>query len=166
MSWPKVAVILPIFILVAETDPCIHTCKTLLSASRFSSPSIYTLFSKHTLSDEETVAIVQKALKYGSLKQWNSVNGIMGSGKTCLLFRIKLPGEYTSTGVIGNSFQGLMHCIEKVASFEHLANPSVPDSSSCYRNARSQCSSPGKKVLWNAGLWAQSATLREDACFL
>ena len=83
------------------------------------------------MSDEEALAIVQKALKSGSLKQRNTVTtvtGIMGSGKTCLLcrlFRIKLPDEYTSTGVTGNSFRGLMHRIAKVGSFELLTNEQI-----------------------------------------
>ena len=83
------------------------------------------------MSDEEALAIVQKALKSGSLKQRNTVTtvtGIMGSGKTCLLcrlFRIKLPDEYTSTGVTGNSFRGLMRRIAKVGSFELLTNEQI-----------------------------------------
>ena len=83
------------------------------------------------MSDEEALAIVQKALKSGSLKQRNTVTtvtGIMGSGKTCLLcrlFRIKLPDEYTSTGVTGNSFRGLMRRIAKVGSFELLTHEQI-----------------------------------------
>ena len=83
------------------------------------------------MSDEEALAIVQKALKSGSLKQRNTVTtvtGIMGSGKTCLLcrlFRIKLPDDYTSTGVTGNSFRGLMRRIAKVGSFELLTNEQI-----------------------------------------
>ena len=80
------------------------------------------------MSDEEALAIVQKALKSGSLKQRNTVTtvtGIMGSGKTCLLcrlFQIKLPDEYTSTGV---TFRGLMRRIAKVGSFELLTNEQI-----------------------------------------
>ena len=83
------------------------------------------------MSDDEALAIVQKALKSGSLKQRNTVTtvtGIMGSGKTCLLhrlFRLKLPDEYTSTGVTGYSFRGLMRRIAKVGSFELLTNEKI-----------------------------------------
>ena len=78
------------------------------------------------MTDEEAVAIVEKALESGSLKQRNAitvVTGIMGSGKTWLLsrlFRIKPPDLYTSTGVTKKSFRGLMHRIAKIGSFELL----------------------------------------------
>ena len=78
------------------------------------------------MTDEEAVAIVQKALESGSLKQRNAVTvvtGIMGSGKTWLLsrlFRIKPPDLYTSTGVAEKSFRGLMRRIAHIRSFDLL----------------------------------------------
>ena len=78
------------------------------------------------MTDEEALAIVEKALESGSLKQRNAVTvvtGIMGSGKTWLLsrlFRIKPPDLYTSTGVAEKSFRGLMRRIAKIGSFELL----------------------------------------------
>ena len=78
------------------------------------------------MRDEEALAIVEKALESGSLKQRNSVTvvtGIMGSGKTWLLsrlFRIKPPDLYTSTGVAEKSFRGLMRRIADISSFDLL----------------------------------------------
>ena len=78
------------------------------------------------MTDEEALAIVEKALESGSLKQRNAitvVTGIMGSGKTWLLsrlFRIQPPDLYTSTGVAEKSFRGLMRRIAKIGSFELL----------------------------------------------
>ena len=78
------------------------------------------------MTDEEALAIVQKALESGSLKQRNVVTvvtGIMGSGKTWLLsrlFRIKPPDLYTSTGVAEKSFRGLMRRIAHINSFDLL----------------------------------------------
>ena len=78
------------------------------------------------MTDEEALAIVEKALESGSLKQRNAVTvvtGIMGSGKTWLLsrlFRIKPPDLYTSTGVAEKSFRGLMRHIADSSSFDLL----------------------------------------------
>ena len=78
------------------------------------------------MTDEEALAIVEKALESGSLKQRNAVTvvtGIMGSGKTWLLsrlFRIKPPDLYTSTGVAEKSFRGLMRRIADISSFDLL----------------------------------------------
>ena len=78
------------------------------------------------MTDEEALAIVEKALESGSLKQRNTVTvvtGIMGSGKTWLLsrlFRIKPPDLYTSTGVAEKSFRGLMRRIADISSFDLL----------------------------------------------
>ena len=79
-----------------------------------------------SVTDEEALAIVEKALESGSLKQRNAVTvvtGIMGSGKTWLLsrlFRIKPPDLYTSTGVAEKSFRGLMRRIADISSFDLL----------------------------------------------
>ena len=78
------------------------------------------------MTDEEALAIIEKALESGSLKQRNAVTvvtGIMGSGKTWLLsrlFRIKPPDLYTSTGVAEKSFRGLMRRIADISSFDLL----------------------------------------------
>ena len=78
------------------------------------------------MTDEEALAIVEKALESGSFKQRNAVTvvtGIMGSGKTWLLsrlFRIKPPDLYTSTGVAEKSFRGLMRRIAHISSFDLL----------------------------------------------
>ena len=78
------------------------------------------------MTDEEALAIVEKALESGSLKQRNAVTvvtGIMGSGKTWLLsrlFRIKPPDLYTSTGVAEKSFRSLMRRIADISSFDLL----------------------------------------------
>ena len=69
------------------------------------------------MSDEEAQAIVDQALKSGSIEQRNMVAvvvGIAGSGKTWLisrLFRVKPPDRYTSTGVAEQSLRGLIHQI-------------------------------------------------------
>ena len=79
-----------------------------------------------SVTDEEALAIVEKALESGSLKQRNAVTvvtGIMGSGKTWLLsrlFRMKPPDLYTSTGVAEKSFRGLMRRIADISSFDLL----------------------------------------------
>ena len=78
------------------------------------------------MTDEEALAIVEKALESGSLKQRNAVTvvtGIIGSGKIWLLsrlFRIKPPEHYTSTGVAEKSFRGLMRRIAHISSFDLL----------------------------------------------
>ena len=78
------------------------------------------------MADEEALAIVEKTLESGILKQRNAVTvvtGIMGSGKTWLLsrlFRIQPPDLYTSTGVAEKSFHGLMRRIADINSFDLL----------------------------------------------
>ena len=78
------------------------------------------------VTDEEPLALVEKALESGSLKQRNAVTvvtGIMGSGKMWLLsrlFRIKPPDLYTSTGVAEKSFRSLMRRIADISSFDLL----------------------------------------------
>ena len=79
------------------------------------------------MSDEEAQAILDKALKSGSIEQRNTlavVVGIAGSGKTSLisrLFREKPPDSYTSTGVAEQSLRGLMHHIAERMSWERLS---------------------------------------------
>ena len=79
------------------------------------------------MSDEEAQAIVDQALKSGSIEQRNMVAivvGIAGSGKTWLisrLFRVKPPERYTSTGVAEQSLRGLMHQIAMKKSWERLS---------------------------------------------
>ena len=83
------------------------------------------------MSDEEAQAIVNQALKSGSIKQRNTVAiivGIVGSGKTWLihrLFRISPPARYTSTGVAEKSFRGLMHRIANMDSWELLSQEDI-----------------------------------------
>ena len=78
------------------------------------------------MTDEEALAIIEKALESGSLKQRNAitvVTGIMGSGKTWLLsrlFRTKPPDLYTSTVVAEKSFRSLMRRIADISSFDLL----------------------------------------------
>ena len=79
------------------------------------------------MSDEEAQAIVDQALKSGSIEQRNTlavVVGIAGSGKTWLisrLFREKPPDRYTSTGVAEQSLRGLMHHTAERMSWERLS---------------------------------------------
>ena len=79
------------------------------------------------MSDEEAQAIVDQALKSGSIEQRNMVAvvvGIAGSGKTWLisrLFRVKPPDRYTSTGVAEQSLRGLIHQIAMKKSWERLS---------------------------------------------
>ena len=67
-----------------------------------------------TISDEEAKKIVEKAMESGYIKQRNTVaivTGIMGAGKSTLLKRLfqqKIPTSYTSTGVTGESYRGVM----------------------------------------------------------
>ena len=83
------------------------------------------------MSDEEAQAIVNQALKSGSIKQRNTVAiivGIVGSGKTWLihrLFRISPPARYTSTGVAEKSFRGLMHRIANMDSWKLLSQEDI-----------------------------------------
>ena len=83
------------------------------------------------MSDEEAQAIVDQALKSGSIKQRNTVAiivGIVGSGKTWLihrLFRISPPARYTSTGVAEKSFRGLMHRIANMDSWKLLSQEDI-----------------------------------------
>ena len=80
---------------------------------------------------EKTQAIVDQALKSGSLEQRNTVAvvvGIMGSGKTWLisrLFRIKPPERYTSTGIAEKAFRGLMRHIATMDSWKLLSQDEV-----------------------------------------
>ena len=83
------------------------------------------------MSDEEAQAIVDQALKSGSIKQRNTVAiivGIVGSGKTWLihrLFRISPPARYTSTGVAEKSFRGLLHRIANMDSWKLLSQEDI-----------------------------------------
>ena len=83
------------------------------------------------MSDEEVQAIVDQALKSGSIEQRNMlavVVGIAGSGKTsliCRLFREKLPDRYTSTGIAEQSLRGLMHHISTKKSWERLSSEEI-----------------------------------------
>ena len=96
-------------------------------------PSLHSVLLSPSVTDEEALTIVEKALESGSLKQRNAVTvvtGIMGSGKTWLLsrlFRIKPPGLYTSTGVAEESRRGLMRHIGNVRSFELLTPGQILD---------------------------------------
>ena len=83
------------------------------------------------MKDEELQAIVDQALKSGSIEQRNTlavVVGIARAGKTWLisrLFREKPPERYTSTGVAEQSLRGLMHHIAQRKSFERLSTEEI-----------------------------------------
>ena len=73
----------------------------------------------HILSDERAQQIIDEALQSGSLKQRNvTLTGLSGSGKTSFLSRLfhtQPPELYTSTGIVGQSFRGLLHQISNIS---------------------------------------------------
>ena len=80
------------------------------------------------MSEERAQKIVDQALKSGKcVKQKNTIAvivGIMGSGKTCLLYRLfhmDPPAQYVSTGIAEQSFRGLMHHIANVRSWKRFS---------------------------------------------
>ena len=79
-----------------------------------------------TISDEEARTIVQKAKQSGSLKQRNIVavvTGVMGAGKTSFLrrfFKKGIPDTYTSTGVTGEAYRGIMRHVANIRTLEYL----------------------------------------------
>ena len=66
-------------------------------------------------TDEDAQQRINEAMESGSLQQRNVVGvitGLMGSGKStllCRLFGMAPPDLYTSTGVVEQSFRGLLH---------------------------------------------------------
>ena len=78
------------------------------------------------MSDEEAKAIVQKAKESGILKQGNIVavvTGVMGAGKTCFLkrfFKKGIPDTYTSTGVMGKAYRGILRHVANIRTLEYL----------------------------------------------
>ena len=79
-----------------------------------------------TTSDEEARAIVQKAKESGIIKQRDIVavvTGVMGAGKTCFLkrfFKKGIPDTYTSTGVTGEAYRGIMRHVANFRTLEYL----------------------------------------------
>ena len=80
------------------------------------------------ISDERAQEIIDKALEKSSLEERNVVaviTGLMGAGKTWLLSRLfhKPPPEcYTSTGLAEKSYQGLLHYIGSIESWDLLSD--------------------------------------------
>ena len=79
-----------------------------------------------TISNEEAGAIVQKAKESGIIKQRNIVavvTGVMGAGKTCFLkrfFKKGIPEAYTSTGVTGEAYRGILRHVANVRTLEYV----------------------------------------------
>jgi len=90
------------------------------------SPALLISFLAVIMSDEEAQAIVDQALKSGSIEQRNRVAvvvGIAGSGKTSLisrLFKKTPPEEYNSTGIAEQSLRGLTRRTADICSWELL----------------------------------------------
>ena len=84
-----------------------------------------------SLSDERAQQIIDKALQSGSLKQRNiTLTGLCGAGKTSFssgLFHTQPQKLYTSTGIVGQSFQGLLHQITNISlgTWENLSQRDV-----------------------------------------
>ena len=99
----------------------IYHCSTLLLL--FPSGTVSAL---PTMSNEEAKAIVQKAKESGVIKQRNIVavvTGVMGAGKTCFLrrfFKKDIPKAYTSTGVTGEAYRGILRHVANVRTLEYL----------------------------------------------
>ena len=76
--------------------------------------------------DDEATEIVKKAMESGCIKQRNTVaivTGIMGAGKSTFLkrlFRQDIPSSYTSTGVTGDSYRGVMGHFASLRSLEYM----------------------------------------------
>ena len=93
--------------------------------------SFFSLTDSHILSDERAQQIINKALQSGSLKQRNvTLTGLSGSGKTSFLSRLfhtQPPELYTSTGIVGQSFRGLLHQISNISlgTWEILSHTDV-----------------------------------------
>ena len=78
------------------------------------------------MGDNEAAEIVKNAMESGCIKQRNTVaivTGIMGAGKSTFLkrlFRQDIPLSYTSTGVTGNSYRGVMGHLASLRSLEYM----------------------------------------------
>ena len=78
------------------------------------------------MSDGEATEIVKKAMESGCIKQRNTVaivTGIMGAGKSTFLKRLfqqDIPSSYTSTGVMGDSYRGVMGHLASLCSLEYM----------------------------------------------
>ena len=87
---------------------------------------IFFFLGSTKISDEEASKLVAKAMESGYIKQRNTVaivTGIMGAGKSTFLkrlFRQKLPKYYTSTGVMGESYRGVMGRLASLHTMEYL----------------------------------------------
>ena len=84
-----------------------------------------------TMSDEEAKTIVQKAKESGIIKQRNIVavvTGVMGAGKTCFLkrfFKKRIPDTYTSTGVTGEAYRGILRHVANIRTLEYFPRERV-----------------------------------------
>ena len=78
------------------------------------------------MGDGKAAEIVKKAIESGCIKQRNTVaiiTGIMGAGKSTFLkrlFRQDIPSSYTSTGVTGESYRGVMGHLASLHSLEYM----------------------------------------------
>ena len=101
----------------------LHSLSPSLNFDSFPSKHLTLFPSLHLepLSDERAQEIIDKALEASSLKTRNVVaviTGLTGAGKTWLLSRIfnkPPPDIYSSTGVIEQSFRGLLHHVGNMA---------------------------------------------------
>ena len=78
------------------------------------------------MGEDKAAEIVKKAMESGCIKQRNTVaivTGIMGAGKSTFLkrlFRRDIPSSYTSTGVTGESYRGVMGHLACLRSLEYM----------------------------------------------
>ena len=78
------------------------------------------------MGDNEAAEIVKNAMESGCIKQRNTVaivTGIMGAGKSTFLkrlFRQDIPSSYTSTGVTGDSYRGVMGHLASLRSLQYM----------------------------------------------
>ena len=78
------------------------------------------------MGDGKAAEIVKKAMESGCIKQRNTVaivTGIMGAGKSTFLkrlFRQDIPSSYASTGVVGDSYRGVMCHLGSLRSLEYV----------------------------------------------
>ena len=93
--------------------------------------NVHTFYHIHLfveISDERAQTIINKALERSSLNERNIIaviTGLMGAGKTWLLSRLfhKPPPErYTSTGIAEKSYQGLLHYLGSIESWDLLSD--------------------------------------------
>ena len=102
----------------------IHTSCNLII--RFLSFNTFSLAVTPQMEDGEVAKIVKKAMESGCIKQRNTVaivTGIMGAGKTTFLKRLfqqDIPSSYTSTGVVGDSYRGVMGHLASLRSLEYV----------------------------------------------